>query len=63
MSAPMQITPEAWEAYRNAFRSLGPCHRLVDRWRYDLKWTVPEKLVANWLAPERSKLVEKAGHA
>ncbi len=60
---PMQITPEAWEAYRSAFRSLGPRHKLVDRWRYDLKWNVPESAVANWLSTERSKLVEKAGHA
>lgn len=51
-----QITPEAWEAYRSAFRSLGPCHRLVDRWRHDLKWNVPDYVVKDWLAHERAKL-------
>lgn len=57
---PLRVTPEAWEAYREAFRSLGPCHRLVDRWRHDLKWDVPESFVAKWLAPERAKLVVPA---
>lgn len=57
------ITPEAWEAYRSAFRAMGPRHRLIDRWRYDLKWNVPESVIANWLAEERSHLVTKAGHA
>lgn len=62
MSA-MQITPEAWEAYRSAFRALGPRHRIIDRWRYDLGWKVEEHVVANWLAEERAKLTETAGHA
>lgn len=62
MSA-MPIGPEAWEAYRSAFRSLGPRHFAVDRWRHDLKWNVPEEVVADWLAPERARLVTKAGHA
>lgn len=62
MSA-MQITPEAWEAYRSAFRALGPRHRIIDRWRYDLGWKVEERVVANWLAEERAKLTETAGHA
>ncbi len=57
------ITPEAWEAYRAAFRAMGPRHKLIDRWRYDLKWGVPESVVAGWLAEERSHLVTKAGHA
>lgn len=59
----MPISPEAWEAFRGAFRALGPRHRLVDRWRYDLKWNVPESAISNWLAEERSKLVTKAGHS
>jgi len=59
----MPISPEAWEAYRSVFRSLGPRHRLVDRWRYDPKWNVPESAVGNWLAEERSKLVAKGGRA
>ncbi len=57
------ITPEAWEAYRSAFRAMGPRHKIIDRWRYDLQWHVPESVVAGWLAEERSKLVTKAGHA
>jgi hypothetical protein len=59
----MPISPEAWEAYRSAFRSLGPRHRNVDRWRHDLKWGVPESVVANYLAEERAKLVTKGGRA
>lgn len=59
----MQITPEAWEAYRSAFRALGPCHRNVDRWRYELGWKVDEHVIAGYLAMERAKLVGKAGHA
>jgi hypothetical protein len=63
MTDTMPISREAWEAYRSAFRALGPRHRMVDRWRYDLDWSVPEPVVADWLAPERAKLVERAGHA
>lgn len=63
MNHAFPISPVAWEAYRSAFRALGPCHRAVDRWRHDLKWSVPESVVAAWLAPERAKLAEGAGHA
>lgn len=59
----LSITPEAFEAYRSAFRALGPRHKLVDRWRYDLKWNVPQEVVANWLAEERARLIPNGGHA
>lgn len=59
----LKITPETWQAYRSAFRALGPRHKAVDRWRHDLKWSVPESVVAGWLAPERANLVAEAGHA
>jgi len=59
----MQITPEAWAAYRGAFRAMGPRHKMIDRWRYDLGWNCPEDVIASYLADERAKLVEKAGHA
>jgi hypothetical protein len=55
---PTPISPEAWEAYRSTFRSLGPRHRSVDRWRHTLKWTIAEPVVANYLAEERAKLAE-----
>jgi hypothetical protein len=54
----MLISPQAWGAYRSAFRSLGPKHRAVDRWRYDLKWNVPDHVVSDWLADERAKLAD-----
>ncbi len=54
----IKVTPEVWEAYRAAYRALGPCHRLVDRWRHDLKWNVPDHVVAAWLAHERAKLTD-----
>lgn len=60
---PTPITREAFEAYRSAFRALGPRHRMVDRWRYDLGWNCAEPVVAGYLAEERSHLVERAGHA
>ncbi len=59
----VQITPEAWEAYRGAFRALGPCHRLVDRWRHDLRWSVPDHVVSAWLADERARISFKGGNA
>ena len=59
----LSITPEAFAAYRSAFRSLGPRHVLVDRWRHDLRWSVPADVIYNYLALERAKLVERAGHA
>jgi hypothetical protein len=59
----INVSREAYAAYRSAFRAIGPCHRLVDRWRHDLKWIVPEKFIEGWLAPERAKFVEKPGHA
>ncbi|CAB4164939.1 hypothetical protein UFOVP833_3 [uncultured Caudovirales phage] len=63
MKPPLQITPEAWQAYRSVFRSLGPRHRNVDRWRHDLKWKVEEHVIADYLAEERAALVTKAGNA
>lgn len=59
----LPISPEAWEAYRAAFRALGPRHRNVDYWRHKLKWHVPDAVVAKYLAPERARFVAKAGHA
>lgn len=59
----LPVSRDAWEAFRSAFRSLGPRHRWVDRWRHDLRWIIPEQFVAAWLAPERAKFVEKPGHA
>ncbi len=58
-----RIGPEAWEAYRSVFRSLGPRHRIIDRLRYDLKWTIAEEVAGPWLAEERGKLVTKGGRA
>ena len=52
----MPISLDAWEAFRSVYRSLGPRHRNVDHWRHDLKWNVPEHVIANYLAPERAKL-------
>lgn len=40
------------DEYRKAFRALGPRHRNVDRWRYDLGWSVPYSVVKAYLAPE-----------
>lgn len=40
------------EEYRKAFRSFGPRHRNVDRWRYELGWNVPNSVVKAYLAPE-----------
>ncbi len=59
----LPISADAWAAYRSTFRSLGPRHRNVDHWRHDLKWNVPEPVIANYLAEERAALVSKAGRA
>ena len=63
MSKVWNITPEAWAAFRSAYRAMGPKHKLMDRWRYDLGWNCPEHVIANYLAEERANLVTKAGHA
>lgn len=55
------VSPEAWALYRSTFRSIGPRHRLIDRWRHDLKWTIAESVAAPWLAEERAKLVLPKG--
>lgn len=57
----VQITPEAWEAYRSAFRALGPCHAMVDHWRHDLGWHIPESAVLEFLAEERARFVPNGG--
>lgn len=57
--APDYITasPSTWAAYRDAFRCLGPRHRLLDRWCHDLGWEIPHEVAAPFLAPEMPRTV------
>lgn len=52
----MMLTSAAMqEAYRKAFRELGPRHRNVDRWIQELGWGIERRALEAYLAPESPK--------
>jgi hypothetical protein len=50
------IGPEAFAVFREAWRSLGPWHRVVDRWRFDLGWHVEPEVVRTLLERDHARL-------
>jgi hypothetical protein len=47
---------DTWAAYREAYCAIGPRHRIIDRWRYDLGWEVSADVAEAFLAPETRHL-------
>ena len=46
------LDEQAFAAFREARADLGPCHRIIDRWRYDLGWTIDDAVALPFLRAE-----------
>lgn len=42
-------------AFREQWRKQGECHRIVDRWRYELGWNIAPEVVRAFLEGDRPR--------
>ena len=47
--ATFPVSPDVLAIFREEWRKLGPRHRLVDRWRFDLGWRIRPEVVRAFL--------------
>ncbi|TAJ89726.1 hypothetical protein [Reyranella sp.] len=53
MSRFVEVSRELFSAYRAEMEKIGPRHRNVCRWLYDLGWGIDAAALDTYLAPER----------